>query len=317
LRRPCDGIILPCPPCRSPGVICARRMRGLSDRRLIAAATLIAVDSSAMESKGKRQKQPTTAWGEVADWYDQLVGDEGSEYQRHVVFPGVLRLLAIQQGQKVLDVACGQGVFCRILHERGAVPTGVDAAAELVSMARQRSDPAIAYQVGDARSLGFLPEGTFAAATCILAIQNIDSVPPVLSGIARTLGAAGRLVLVMMHPCFRGPKYSSWEWDEKAGLQFRRVDRYLLPRKEPIVTHPGRKTGRYTWTFHRPIEFYVNALRKAGLLIDALEEWPSHKTSTSGPRAPAENTARKEIPMFLALRAVKPPQAAPATHAEA
>jgi hypothetical protein len=41
------------------------------------------------------------------------------------------------------------------------------------------------------------------------------------------------------------------------------------------------------------------------LLIDALEEWPSHKTSTSGPRAAAENTARKEIPMFLALRAVK------------
>jgi hypothetical protein len=45
--------------------------------------------------------------------------------------------------------------------------------------------------------------------------------------------------------------------------------------------------------------------------VDALEEWPSHKTSTSGPRAPAENVARKEIPMFLAVRAVKvmPPEA--------
>jgi hypothetical protein len=67
----------------------------------------------------------------------------------------------------------------------------------------------------------------------------------------------------------------------------------------------------YTWTFHKPIEAYVKPLRTAGLLIDALEEWPSHKTSTSGPRAPAENVARKEIPMFLALRAVKvmPPDA--------
>ena len=46
-------------------------------------------------------------------------------------------------------------------------------------------------------------------------------------------------------------------------------------------------------------------MRNAGLLIDALEEWPSHKTSTSGPRAAAENQARKEIPMFLALRARK------------
>jgi hypothetical protein len=49
----------------------------------------------------------------------------------------------------------------------------------------------------------------------------------------------------------------------------------------------------------------VKSLRNAGLLIDALEEWPSHKTSQPGPRAAAENAARKEIPMFLALRARK------------
>jgi hypothetical protein len=71
------------------------------------------------------------------------------------------------------------------------------------------------------------------------------------------------------------------------------------------VTRPGIDAGTYTWTFHKPIEAYVKALRNAGLLIDALEEWPSHKTSTSGPRAHAENVSRKEIPMFLAIRAVK------------
>jgi hypothetical protein len=107
-----------------------------------------------------------------------------------------------------------------------------------------------------------------------------------------------------MHPCFRGVKYSSWGWDEKS-VQYRRVDRYLLPRKEPIVTHPGKKTGEYTWTFHRPIQAYFKALHSAGLLVNMLEEWPSHKNSTSGPRATAENSARKEIPLFMAIRAVK------------
>ena len=108
----------------------------------------------------------------------------------------------------------------------------------------------------------------------------------------------------MTHPCFRSPKETSWGWDQ-ASVQYRRVDRYLLPRKHPIVTHPGKKTGQYTWSFHRPIQAYIKSLRTAGLLVDALEEWPSHKTSTSGPRAAAENTARKEIPMFMAMRAVK------------
>ncbi len=109
----------------------------------------------------------------------------------------------------------------------------------------------------------------------------------------------------MMHPSFRGPKETSWGWDEAASVQYRRVDRYLEPRKTPITTHPGKDAGSYTWSFHKPLEMYVKSIVKAGLLVDALEEWPSHKSSTSGPRAKAENVARKEIPMFLALRARK------------
>src|SRR5947209_8798039 len=102
---------------------------------------------------------PRTDWGEVADWYDQLVGESGSEYHREVVLPGVLRLLALQQGDKAIDVACGQGVLCRILHERGVEATGVDAARELIDAARRRGPAEIRYEVGDARDLDFLPQG--------------------------------------------------------------------------------------------------------------------------------------------------------------
>src|SRR5947208_8958043 len=86
-----------------------------------------------------------TDWGGVADWYDQLVGESGSEYHREVVLPGVMRLLSPQPGERIVDVACGQGVLCRLLRERGAEVTGVDAARELIDAARQRSDPAIKY----------------------------------------------------------------------------------------------------------------------------------------------------------------------------
>jgi hypothetical protein len=64
---------------------------------------------------------------------------------------------------------------------------------------------------------------------------------------------------------------------------------------EPVVT----------WTFHRPIQGYVKALASAGLLVDAMEEWSSLRTSQPGPRATEENRARREIPMFLAFRAVR------------
>jgi ubiquinone/menaquinone biosynthesis C-methylase UbiE len=252
-----------------------------------------------------RQIGPRTDWSGVAEWYDRLVGESGSEYHQHVVLPGTIKLLDPQPGQRILDVACGQGVLCRMLHERGVEVTGIDAAEPLVRAARERGPGAIRYEVADARELTFLSSGHFDAAACVLAIQNIHPIAPLCESVSRVLKPGGRFVIVMMHPCFRGPKETRWGWDDDAKVQFRRVDRYLVPRKSPIVAHPGAAPDVYTWTFHKPIEAYVKALRNAGLLIDAMEEWTSHKTSDSGPRAAAENLARKEIPMFLALRAVR------------
>ena len=255
--------------------------------------------------KSDRKGSIRTDWSPVAEWYDELVGDSGSEYHQKVVIPGVLRLLAAAQGDAVIDIACGQGVLCRALHGRGICVTGADAAVELIRAARERGPAEIHYEVADAVNLSNFGDGKFDAAACMLAIQNIHPLPPVFSSIGRILKPGGRLVIVMMHPCFRGDKETSWGWDEEAKVQYRRVDRYLIPRKTPIVTHPGSNPDQYTWEFHRPISGYVKAMSQGGLLVDAMEEWASHKKSTSGPKAGAENMAREEIPLFLAIRARK------------
>jgi hypothetical protein len=87
------------------------------------------------------------------------------------------------------------------------------------------------------------------------------------------------------------------------------VDGYLTPAAREIVMNPGEAAGGgapvTTVTFHRPVQAYVNAMGEAGLLVDRLEEWPSMRRSQPGPRAAEENRARTEIPMFLAIRAVR------------
>lgn len=258
-----------------------------------------------MGQSRNESRDTTTDWGRVAQWYDELVGGEGSEYHRHVVLPGVIKLLGDVAGKPVVDVACGQGVLCRLLAARGADVLGIDAAEELLDAARRRGGPTIRYQVGDARDLSHLPEAAFAAATCVLAIQNIHPIQGLFDGVGRALIPGGRFVIVMMHPCFRGAKETSWGWDGALQRQYRRVDRYQTPRKSPIFSNPGKKDGAYTWTFHKPLEDYIKAFRKAGMLVDAMEEWCSHKLSQPGPRQAAENLARKEIPMFMAIRGLK------------
>ncbi len=293
-------------------------MQSLAGVAEISAVPVFELSVPVVSNMGMKQERsnapgPRTDWSGVADWYDDLVGEHGSEYHQAVVIPGVVRLLGLTRGQSALDLACGQGVLCRRLAADGVVVTGVDAAKELIDAARARGPAEIRYLVGDVRKLDFVGEGSFHGATsgqfdgaaCVLGLDNVNPLNSVMAAVAGALKAGAAFVMVTMHPCFRGPKESYWGWDEKAGVQYRRVDRYLLPRKAPIVTHPGDAQQGYTWTFHRPISAYVKAMSAAGLWIDAMEEWASHKESTSGPRAAAENRARKEIPMFLAIRARK------------
>ncbi|MBC8105969.1 MAG: class I SAM-dependent methyltransferase, partial [Anaerolineae bacterium] len=177
-----------------------------------------------MKSKKPSQTKPPkpaqrTDWSNVAEWYDRLVGDAGSEYHQKVVLPGVMKLLEVQPRQRIVDVACGQGVLCRLLRERGAEVTGIDAAEPLIQSARERGPADIRYQVGDAHELTGIAPNSFDAAACVLAIQNIHPIQALFEGVARALREAGRFVIVMMHPAFRGPKETAWGWDETQKVQ--------------------------------------------------------------------------------------------------
>ncbi|HYE01698.1 MAG TPA: pseudouridine synthase [Phycisphaerales bacterium] len=249
-----------------------------------------------------------TSWEAVADWYDQMLGGDAAarpnDHYQNVILPGTLRLVGPRSGLRVLDIACGQGLLGRLLASAGCQVVGVDAARGLVEAARARAGPREDYRVGDARQLDRLGDaGSFDAAVCVMALTNIDPLAPVLHGAAGRLAPGGVFVAVISHPAFRGPGQTSWGWDDAQQTQYRRVDRYLTPAVAPIAMHPGSDPRVVTWTFHRPIQDYARALATAGLLLDALEEWPGTRVSTSGPRARAENRARREIPLFLALRA--------------
>jgi RluA family pseudouridine synthase len=251
-----------------------------------------------------------TSWNEVAGWYDTMLEDKGNDHYEQVILPGAISLLDPKPGMRVLDVACGQGILCRRLAALGVHVTGVDAAPQLIEAARERS-PKIEYHEADARQLGPLKLTGFDAAVCVMALSNIEPIGPALAGIASALKPAGSLVIVITHPAFRAPGESHWGWDEKRKRQYRRIDAYLTPFRKDVKMHPGKaSTGKSggeleTPTFHRPLSEYVRALAEAGFAVMDLREWPSERAATSGPRAPEENRARLEIPLFLGIRAIK------------
>jgi len=256
----------------------------------------------------RRPPPPSAGWDRVAAWYDKLVGDEGSDYHRHVILPAALRLLDPQPGQRILDLCCGQGVLTRALLERNVgFVLAVDASRQLIEAAKTRGprDDRVRYVVRDARRLDALADGTYDAAACVMAVQDTDGLEQLCGGLARALRPGGRAVFVMMHPCFRVPRQSEWGWDEAKKTQYRRIDRYATSMTIPIATHPGREPGQQTLFYHRPLADYVNALGQAGLAVVACEELLTHRRSDPGSHSRGENRAAQEIPIFLALKAIR------------
>jgi ubiquinone/menaquinone biosynthesis C-methylase UbiE len=250
-------------------------------------------------------KKNKTSWGKVANWYDALLSADDT-YQTQVILPNLLRLINIKEGDRILDIACGQGFFSRAFALEGALVVGSDIASELVEFAKKKAGPQEKYFVAPADSMkANIADGSFDIVTIVLALQNIENLNGVLKEAARALKEGGRLFIVLNHPVFRNPKHTAWNFDEKNNIQYRRIDEYLSESKTDIEMTPGGDKKNVTVSFHRSLQQYSKALAKNHFLISKIEEWNSHKKSEFGPRQKAEDKARKEIPMFMLIEVVK------------
>lgn len=253
-----------------------------------------------MKKKAPASSTPrTTSWGGVASWYGEHLEGEDT-YHAKVVAPNLLRMLVPKKDEKVLDIACGEGYFSRLLAKEGARVFGADLSPELVKRAKaQGGGPE--YKVAPAEKLSFAKDGEFDAATCVLALQNMADPVGALKEARRILKSGGRFVIVLNHPAFRVLKRSSWGWDEAQNAQYRRIDGYLSAAKVEVDMHPGKKGGQKTISYHRSLQDFFKAFAAAGFAVVRLEEWISHRESGKGPRQAAEDTARREIPLFMAV----------------
>lgn len=255
----------------------------------------------------QRNSNKDTSWNKVAPWYGKIVGQDGHYYHEHVVIPGVLRLLNLKNTDTLVDLACGQGVLSR------RIPSiqkylGLDLAKELIKEAKDRNrERNHEFLVCDLNNVLRERAEKFDKATIILALQNIEQTENVIKNAATYLKTGGQLLIVLNHPCFRIPRQSGWSIDEKSKQQQRFINRYLSTLKIPIDMNPGQKEEQVknmTWSFHHSLQDYSQMLYQNDFKIEKIEEWSSDKES-SGKAAKMENRARNEIPLFMAISAIK------------
>ncbi len=245
-----------------------------------------------------------SSWDAAEKWYSGCVGEKGHYYHQSVILPNVLRMLNLNKQNSLLDLGCGQGVLARQISD-SIEYFGIDLSQKLIDEAKKRTlRKNCTFLCGDATAKKLpLDKTDFDRAACILALQNMEHGEGAIQSAARHLKHKGQLLLVLNHPCFRIPRQSGWGVDEKASLQYRRMNGYLSPMNIPLQISPGKgEKSEIFHSYHHPLSDYVLWLSKAGFLIHSLEEWISDKKS-EGAKARMEDRARREIPLFLALGA--------------
>jgi SAM-dependent methyltransferase len=95
-------------------------------------------------------------------------------FNAHYDRPACLDLLGDVRGLRVLDAACGPGLYAEELAKRGAIVTGFDQSPRMVELARQRV-PAGEFRVHDlADPLDWLENESFDLVLLALAIEYVD-----------------------------------------------------------------------------------------------------------------------------------------------
>ncbi len=249
---------------------------------------------------------PVRAWDAIAGWWDEKVG-EGNEFQIRLIGPATERLLALRDGEQVLDVGCGNGNFARRMAQLGARVLAVDGSAAMLDRARERTTELadrIEYRLVDATDeaqLTALGMRRFDAAVCTMALMDLAAIDPLARSLRRLLTAEARFVFSVSHPCFNSSAVQRLIDGDVPAVK---VTRYATPWVEEGVAIAGQP--RPHLYFNRPLHGFLEPFLSRGFVLDALEE-PVFAEPPAQQAGPLSWRRFTEIPPVLVVR-LRPPR---------
>jgi 2-polyprenyl-3-methyl-5-hydroxy-6-metoxy-1,4-benzoquinol methylase len=255
-------------------------------------------------------EQAREAWNQNAAFWDERMG-EGNDWVEVLTWPATLRLLGLKPGERVLDIACGNGLTSRRLAAMGAKVLAFDFSPKMIAHAQQRTEQyaeRIEYRVLDATdesALLELGEQRFDVAVCHMALFDMAEVAPLIRALARMLCSGGRFVFSVLHPCFNSAHIVQVAEQEDADGDI--VTRYgikVYTYITPTIARGAAIAGqpRPHLYFHRPLQALLSACFDAGFVLDGLEEptFPPDHPSGRNPLSFGANL--HEIPPVLVAR---------------
>ena len=195
-------------------------------------------------------------WGARArDWA------ELQEPMTRPIYDAVFERIDLGSQTNYLDVGCGSGLAAQLAAERGAKVSGIDAAENLLAIARSRI-PAGQFRVADLEELPFA-DSTFDAVTGFNSFQYAANPDAAIAQAKRVAKSAGAVVIVT--------------WGKPEGMQFAT---FMSALKSLLPPPPSGTPGPFALSDEHALREFA---AKAGLapleVVDV--DLPFHYTDLS------------------------------------
>jgi 2-polyprenyl-3-methyl-5-hydroxy-6-metoxy-1,4-benzoquinol methylase len=269
-----------------------------------------------LDDLASAHKETHEAWEINAAYWDDRIG-EGNDFVNHLIWPTTERMLGLTPGERVLDAACGNGLYARRLAELGAEVVGFDFSAALIERAcarghargRAQGQASITYHVLDATdeaALLTLGSQSFDAAICQMALFDISDIRPLTRALSQLLKPGGRFVFSLIHPCFNNPSttHTAEQGFHRDGeivtTYAMKIYGYLSTVARRGVALRGQPKAQVY--FHRSLQTLLGICFEAGFVMDALEEPGFSPDHASGHNGLSWGGNFSEIPPVLVAR---------------
>ena len=207
--------------------------------------------------------------------------------------PATLSLLGDVRGRRVLDAACGPGIYTELLADSGAEVIGFDASEKMVTLARESlRGRAEVRRANLEEPLEWLEDDCFDLVVSALAMDYVEDWGVPLSEFYRVLKPAGKLVFSVEHPTFKFVEHvyqgeGSYFETELVGMEWR-----------------GFAESVWMPSFRRPLGAMVDAILGSGFVFAGmLEPQPDERFRAADPE---EYERLSRMPGFLCYLARKP-----------
>lgn len=175
----------------------------------------------------------------------------------------MLELAGDVTGRRILDAGCGSGPLFAALRERGAIMTGVNASAGMLTPARHRLGADADLRIADLASPLLFTDGAFDDVVASLVLHYLQDWEPTLAELQRVLTPAGRLIISVDHPS------AIFLMDRMAGG----TTSYFQTRQRTEEWTMGGQTAQLTF-WDRPLHAMTDAFTGAGFRINVIGEPP-------------------------------------------